>query len=150
MSASAAPTWFDVAAILLILAGGGHALVALIDTVRPRWFAPNDDAVRSAMERTGMRFRDPFPGDGERPSLWTFWLGFNVSHGLGVFSFGLVCLLISASDYDLIAQVDGLRLLTVAIPAVYFAVALRYWFNAVMLLAGSATACFAVAALLSA
>lgn len=149
MSAGAAPTWFDVGAILVVVAGGLHALVALLDTVRPRWFAPIDGAVRSAMESTGMRFRRPFPGDEARPSMWSFWLGFNVSHGLGVCAFGLLCLLVSGYDYGLVGRIDGLRPFTIAVPAAYFAIALRYWFNGVMLLTGAATACFAVAAVLA-
>lgn len=37
-----------------------------------------------------------------------------------------------------------------AVAAAYFATALRYWFNAVRVLTGAATVCFAMAALLSA
>jgi len=149
MSADTAQAWFDAGAMLFVLAGGGHALLTLLDTVRPHWFAPNDGSAQTAMERTGMRFRRPFPGDGERPSLWSFWLGFNASHGLGAFAFGLLCLLISVHDYHLVGRIDALRPLTVAVSAAYFAIALRYWFNGVMLLTGAATACFAIAAVLS-
>lgn len=61
MNAGAAPAWFDAGAIVFMLAGGLHVLLTLLDTVRPRWFAPNDGAVKSAMEATGMRFRRPVP-----------------------------------------------------------------------------------------
>lgn len=144
-----AHTWFTIAAILIMAAGGGHALLALIDTVRPTWFTPIDDSVRSAMDGTGMRFRRPFPGPEARPSMWSFWLGFNVSHGLGAFTFGLLCLLIGNYDFELVTRIDAMRPVTIAISAAYFAVALRYWFNAVMLLTGAATACFTIAAVLS-
>jgi hypothetical protein len=149
VSSGAAPTWFDVGAIVFMAAGGGHALLALLDTVRPTWFAPIDSSVKSVMEGTGMRFRRPFPGDESRPSMWSFWLGFNVSHGLGAFAFGLFCLLISTYDFKLIERIDAIRPLTIAVSAAYFAVALRYWFNGVMILTGVATACFTVAAVLS-
>jgi hypothetical protein len=147
---AAAQTWFIAGAIIIILAGGGHAILSLLDTLRPRWFTPIDDSVRSDMEGTGMRFRRPFPGDEATPSIWTFWLGFNVSHGLGAFTFGLLCLLIAIDDFELVKQIDGLWPLTVAIAAAYFAIALRYWFNAVRVLTGAATVCFAMAAVLSA
>jgi hypothetical protein len=150
VNAGAAPAWFDAGAILFILAGGLHAVLALLDTIRPRWFAPIDRSVQSAMERTGMRFRRPFPGDEARPSMWSFWLGFNVSHGLGAFAFGLLCLLISTHDYGLIERIDALRPLTITVSAAYFGIALRYWFNGVVLLTGTATVCFAVAAVLTA
>lgn len=87
---------FTAGAAIFAAAGAGHGLLALADTVRPRWFAPDDDAVRRAMDGTGMRFRQPFP-----------------------------------------------------VAAAYFAIAVRYWFGAIMLMTGSATALFAAAALLS-
>lgn len=146
----AAQTWFTAGAIVFMIAGGGHALLALVDTVRPTWFTPIDDSVRSVMDGTGMRFRRPFPGKEARPSMWSFWLGFNVSHGLGAFSFGLLCLLIGSYDFELVAHIDAMQPLTIAVSAAYFGVALRYWFNGVMILTGAATACFTIAAVLSA
>lgn len=140
---------FTAGAAIFAAAGAGHGLLALTDTVRPRWFAPDDDAVRRAMDGTGMRFRQPFPGDGARPSLWSFWLGFNVSHGLGAFAFGLLCVLIAAHDFALIEHTAALRWFPVAVAAAYFAIAVRYWFGAIMLMTGTATALFAAAALLS-
>lgn len=146
---STAQICFTAGAAIFVAAGGAHGLLALADTVRPTWFAPNDDEVRRAMEGTGMRFRRPFPGDGARPSLWSFWLGFNVSHGLGAFAFGLLCLLLAAHDFSFASQIRGLMPITVAVAASYFAIAVRYWFGAIMLMTGAATALFAAAALLS-
>lgn len=142
-------TWLAVGAILFIAAGGAHALLALIDTVRPTWFTPIDDSVRSVMDGTGVRFRRPFPGNEARPSIWSAWLGFNVSHGLGAVTFGLFSLLISSYDFGLYTRIDAMWPLTVVVSAAYFAIALRYWFNGVMLLTGAATACFTVAAVLA-
>lgn len=144
----AAQTWFTAGAVVFILAGGLHALLTLVDTVRPTWFAPIDDSVKSVMEGTGMRFRRLFPGDAARPSMWSLWLGFNVSHGLGAFSVGLLCLLISKYDFNLVERIDAIRPFTIAVSAAYFAIALRYWFYAVAILTGVATLSFTVAAVL--
>lgn len=149
MDAGAAQTWFAAGAALFVLAGGGHAVLSLLDTFRPRWFTPIDDSVRPVMKSTGMRFRRPFPGAVDDPSIWTFWLGFNVSHGLGALAFGLLCLAVSLEDFDLVKSIDALRPLTIAVAAAYFAIALRYWFNAVRILTGTATGCFVIAAVLS-
>lgn len=146
MSASAAQTWFIAGAIVFMVAGGGHLLLTLFDTVRPTWFAPNDASVERAMEGTGMRFRRMFPGDGERPSLWSFWLGLNASHGLGACAFGLMCLLIGEHDFALVERVDAIRWVPIAVAAGYLAIAWRYWFWLIRIVAGAATVCFAVAA----
>jgi hypothetical protein len=143
-----AETWFIAGTAILMAAGGGHALVALLDMVRPTFFTPIDDSVRSAMERTGFRFRRLFPRANDvSPTMWRLWLGFNASHGLGVFSFGLVCLLIAVHDYTLVERIGALQPLTIAFPAVYFVIAIRYWFYGPALVTVGACACFTAAAL---
>jgi hypothetical protein len=150
VSSGTAQAWFIAGAIVFMLAGGLHALGALLDTIRPTFFAPIEDSVKAAMKGTGMRFRQPFPGDADRQSMWRFWLGFNVSHGLGAFTFGLFSLLIAAYGFKLVDRIDGIRPLTIAVSATYFAISLRYWFYAVAIITGVATVCFVVAAGLSA
>lgn len=150
MSSSAAQTWFVAGAIPLMVAGGAHVIGAVLDAVRPTFFTPIDDSVRLAMKESGMQFRAPFPGDPAAPSIWKLWLGFNLSHGLGVFAFGLLCLLIGTHDFDLVGQIGGLRALTIAVPAAYFAISLFFWFYATTLIGAVATICFAVSALLAA
>jgi hypothetical protein len=91
-------------------------------------------------------------GCGDRdvtPTMWRLWLGFNASHGFGVFTFGLACLLIAVHDYTLVERIDGFQSLTIAFPAVYFVIALRYWFYAVGLVTVGVFACFTLAALAS-
>jgi hypothetical protein len=146
----AAQASFIAGAIVFMVAGGLHALGALLDTVRPTFFAPVEDPVIPVMEGIGMRFRRLFPGDPARPSMWRFWLGFNVSHGLGAFTFGSFSLLIAACDFKLVDRIDAIRPLTIAVSAAYLAISLRYWFYAVVIITGAATACFIVSAVLSA
>jgi hypothetical protein len=81
--------------------------------------------------------------------MWNAWLGFNISHGLGVFAFGLLCLLIAANDFELIQRVDAIRALTVAVSAAYFVVAMRFWFYGPAVITGASTVCFTVAAVLA-
>jgi hypothetical protein len=150
VNSGAAQVWFIAGAIVFMVAGGLHALLTLLDTVRPTFFAPIEESVRPVMEGTGMRFRRLFPGDVARPSMWRFWLGFNVSHGLGAFTFGLFSLLIAAYDFKLVDRIDAIRPVTIAVSAAYLAISLRYWFYGVVVITGAATACFIVAAVLSA
>ena len=150
MSTSAAQAWFIAGTIPFMLAGGVHALATLLDVFRPTYFAPSDRSVLPALEGTGIRFRQLFPGgSGARPSMWSAWLGFNISHGLGLFTFGLFCLLIGAYDFDLVAEVDGVRPLTIAVSVAYLALALRFWFYVPAITIGAGTACLVVATALS-
>jgi hypothetical protein len=144
-----AQAWFIAGTIPMMLAGGGHVVLTVFDAVRPTFLTPIEDSVRPQMKGTGMRFRALFPGDGATPSLWRFWLGFNLSHGLGVLAFGLLCLLIAAHDFDLVERISGLRALTIAIPAAYLTISFIFWFYLTSLVAVVATVCFTVSAVVA-
>jgi hypothetical protein len=145
VNADAAQAWFIAGALVFMVAGGLHVVLTLVDTVRPRYFAPKDRAIKPAVEGTSIRF-----GGTRAPSMWSAWLGFNISHGLGVFTVGLLCLLIATHDFDLVERIDAIRPVMIAFSAVYLAVSLRFWFWGATLVTGTATVCFTVAALLSA
>lgn len=144
VSVGAAQRWFIAGTVPLILAGGLHVVYTLIDTVRPTFFAPRDRSLVPALEGTRMRF-----GGDAAPSMWRAWLGFNISHGLGVFSFGLLCLLIATYDFTLVEHIDAIRPLTILFSGTYLVVSLRFWFYAPTIITGVSTVCFVVAAALS-
>ena len=151
MNSGSAQAWFIAGTIPLILAGGLHALAALLDTVRPTFFAPIEGSAKPVVEGTGIRLRRMFPGgNSARPSMWSVWLGIHITHGLGVFTFGLLCLLIATHDFKLVESIDAIRPLTIAFSAAYLALSLRLWFYGPVIITGVATACFTVAAVLSA
>jgi len=150
VSTSVAQPLFIAGTIPFMLAGGIHALATLLDTVRPTFFAPIERSVLPALEGTGIRFREIFPGgSGATPSMWRAWLGFNISHGLGLFTFGLLCLLIGTYDFDLVEDIDAIRPFTIAVSAAYLALSLRFWFYVPTITIGVGTACLAVASVLS-
>ncbi len=150
VNAGAAQAWFIAGTIPFIVAGGAHVLATLVDTVRPTFFAPIDGSAKPVMEGTGIRLVRMFGGTGARPPMWRVWLGIHISHGLGVFTFGLLCLLIATHDFELVERIDAIRPLTIAFSAAYLALSLRFWFYGPAILTGTATACFTVATVLSA
>jgi hypothetical protein len=149
MNAGAAQAWFIAGTIPLMLAGGGHALATLVDTVRPTFFTPLENAAKTAVEGTGVRLVRMFGVGGARPSMWKMWLGIHISHGLGVFTFGLLCLLIATHDFSLVERVDAIRPLTIAFSAAYLALSLRFWFYGPAIVTGTSTMCFIIATVLS-
>jgi hypothetical protein len=151
VNSGAAQAWFIAGTIPLMLGGGLHALATLLDTVRPTFFTPIERSVKPVVEGTGIRLRRMFPGgSGATPSMWRVWLGIHISHGLGVFTFGLLCLLIATHDFKLVERIDAIRPLTIAFSAAYLALSLRFWFYGPAILTGTATACFTIATVLSA
>ena len=150
MSIGAAETWFIAGTIPLMLAGGIHALATLVDTVRPTFFAPVERSALTALKGTGVRFRGLFPGgSGAPPSMWRAWLGFNISHGLGAFSFGLLCLIMASHNFELVEQSSAIRALTIAVAVAYLALSLRFWFFVPALTFGVGAVCFSVAGALA-
>jgi hypothetical protein len=144
VNAGAAQAWFIAGTVPCIFAGGLHAALTVVDTARPTYFAPRDRSVKPAMERTQIRFAGR-----SAPTMWRAWLGFNISHGLGVFTFGLLCLLLATYDFSIVERVDAIRPLTIAFGATYFVIAARFWFWGPVVLTGVATLCFSVATVLS-
>jgi hypothetical protein len=148
-SSNAAQLWFIAGMVPLLIAGGGHALLTLVDTIRPTYFAPQARSLKSDLEGTGIRFRRLVPGgDVARPSMWRAWLGFNISHGLGLFAFALLALLVALEEPGLLERAAEIPIAATAVAVTYLAVALRFWFWLPVLVTAIPTACFAIATLL--
>jgi hypothetical protein len=149
VSSGAAQAWFIAGTIPLMVAGAAHVVGTLIDTVRPTFFTPVEPSVRPVTEGTGIELVRMFGGSGARPSMWRVWLGIHISHGIGVFAFALLCLLIAAHDFGLVEDIAAIRPLTIAFGAVYVVLSLRFWFYGPLLITSTSTACFTVATVLS-
>jgi hypothetical protein len=120
---------------IFALMGILHGLVAVIDVFRPRQFTPVDDSVQLAMKSTNVRFLKA------RASMWDAWLGFNISHSLGLFVFGgaIVWLGLSIAHIEIAKSV---LFIPVVIGLIYFFLSVRFWFYAPTLASAVATACF--------
>lgn len=123
-----------VGGAIFVLMGVVHGALALADIVRPRWFTPADDAVRVAMRSTTVRFLDA------RACVWDAWLGFNISHSLGMLLFGAAALATGVQGAPPAAAA-----VAAGVGAIYVALSLRFWFWAPAAASIAATACFAVA-----
>jgi hypothetical protein len=109
------------AGTLILLMGSGHFALTLRDVWKPSAFTPADDSVRLAMQRSQLRFNS-------RINLWDSWLGFNLSHSMGAMMFGGALLFAALAHLDAFLHSPLLQMAALLIPAVYLAVALRFWF----------------------
>lgn len=133
--------FFIFGAVPFILLGAIHILYSLRDVWTPRKLTPYDDSVRVSMQKSTLALT-------KQTTMWRAWLGFNISHGIGVLFFGLVYLILALTDIVLLSKVTLLPLLALAVSASYFVLSVKYWFHIPAIGSGIGAACFLIALVL--
>jgi len=123
-----------VAASIFVLMGALHGMWTLRDLGRPRYFTPTDDAVRVAMQGARLALNP-------RANVWQAWLGFNLSHSLGLVVFGGVLLVFAVHDSSAFAMSGLAQAGAVVVAVAYFVLAIRFWFWGPALGSGIALLC---------
>ena len=123
--------------LVILVMGTLHGVLTLRDVVTPRSFTPTDDAVRLAMQGARVAFD-------RRLNLWKAWLGFNLSHSLGVVLFG-GCLLFASAHFAAFATSYFLQAVCIGFAAAYFVVSLRFWFRGPVIGSGFSLICILAA-----
>ena len=126
------------AGAIYLMLGSGHGALTLVDVMRPQTFTPVDDNVRIAMQGVPIRLHP-------HTDLWRAWLGFNLSHSMGVVLFGAVLIAIGLTGVT--AYLDHLawQIGTILFSLTYVVVAHWFWFWIPALGSGAATVCLLVA-----
>jgi hypothetical protein len=132
--------FFLVGAALFALLGVGHGVLTLRDLRAPRSFTPIDDSLRRAMAEAPLRFAP-------QTTMWKAWLGFNLSHSLGLVIFGTFLGALAFRDFGVVAESVFLQSGAVIAGLIYVVLAVRFWFWAPAVLSGVGTLCFVVSAL---
>jgi hypothetical protein len=133
---------FLVGSALFTILGLAHAVLTIRDLRTPRSFAPTDDNVRLAMIGARLRLAP-------QTTIWAAWLGFNLSHSLGLVVFGGLLTGIAWRDFDFVAHGEFLKGSSIVVAALYFWMAIRFWFWLPATLSGAGAACFVLSALSS-
>jgi hypothetical protein len=124
------------ASIFLIL-GMFHGVLTLQDLRNPRTFTPPDEALRQAMENSSIAINP-------QTNLWKAWLGFNLSHSLGLVMFGGTFVAIGLFDFGMFAHSYWLQSCVLFISVAYLIMSLKFWFDKPAIGSGIALACFVV------
>ena len=137
-----------VGAGIILLLGTGHGVLTLLDTIEPRYFTPTDESVRTAMEgvRTAMQRGKPVTS---KTNLWRSWLGFNLSHSLGIIVLGGALLVFALQHFTAFAQSALIQCSAAGIASAYLIIAIQFWYWAPALGFGVALACIITAAVLA-
>ena len=131
-----------VGSSISVLLGAIHGVLTLTDLGHPRSFTPVDATLRLAMQQSSIALHP-------RINLWQAWLGFNLSHSLGLLMFGGAFLYIGIRHSSLFAQSVPLQGCAILISAAYLVMSLQFWYSRPAIGWGIATACFVLAAGLS-
>lgn len=132
---------FISGAVPFLLLGILHIVYTVMDELRPRRLAPRDRDLIECM-RTGTLILT------KETTVWRAWIGFNLSHGLGVVLFSGALVHMAAWHFEPVRTTAPEVLIAApVIAAIYFGLSLRYWFSvpaigsglgASLLLAGAA------------
>jgi hypothetical protein len=130
--------WLIVGGSLFGFLGLLHALYTLADISHPRRLVPDNAAVMQAMSASGVRLA------GGGTTMWRTWVGLNFSHSLGVVMFSFGCIAVGLSLGSL-ALPKAALLVPVAIGAIYFLLAVLYWFRVPAIGVAAGTLCLIIA-----
>jgi hypothetical protein len=84
--------------------------------------SPSDPQLAEAMTRSGLRLT-------RRTDMWRAWVGFNLSHGLGVLVFALFVVVTGRSPAVFATEAHIGIPFAFGVSAVYLWLARRYWFR---------------------
>ena len=127
---------------IFVLLGAAHGVLTLQDLGNPRNFTPRDAELRTAMQQSSVAFHPKI-------NLWQAWMGFNLSHSLGLVMFGGTFLYVGVFHSLLFSQSPLLQGCSILIPAAYLAMSLKFWFSKPAIYTGISMGCFILASALS-
>lgn len=110
---------------VLLLLGLAHAIYTLQSSPAGGPMAPTDGDVRAAMAVPGALGLAP----NVETTLWRAWVGFNLSHALGIVAVSLTIAIPALVDFGAALDHTGWLVLALALPPVYLLISVRYWFR---------------------
>ena len=113
---------YTLGAVPFIFLGLLHTIYSLMDDHKPFKIVPRKKTVIEAMKGSTLVLT-------KETTVWRAWIGFNISHGLGVSMFGALYFYLSAFHYQTFMALGPLPWLAPVIAAIYFILARRYWFS---------------------
>jgi len=140
----------QIAIRILVIAGASvflflgtlHATLTVRDLRHPRAFTPRDPALRLAMQQSSI---------GLHPSinLWKAWLGFNLTHSLGLVLFGGALLHVGLFEPHVFAASALVQAVAVLVSASYVGLSVTFFFRNPAVGSAIGLGCFLAASALS-
>lgn len=127
---------------VLATLGTLHLVYSLLDLVEPKRFAPTDANLLEALMSTRIRLHR---------NVRTFWLsyiGFNVSHSVGILAFAGVYVSLTIVSPDTVFELP-LVLIMLMVSLAYVAMSWLFWFAVPLAGSGLSTTLFLAAVILN-
>ena len=134
---------YGLGAVPFLLLGLLHTAFALLDANHPRRIVPRDPDLIAKMRSAPLAIT-------RETDMWRAWIGFNISHGIGVTVFGATFLLLAVVYPAVLAELTPVRWAAPVIGACYLALSAKYWFRIPLVGTALGTATFASGAILGA
>ena len=128
---------FLIGALPFIVFGLLHAAATPQTPAHAKGLSPRDPTVRDAMAHDTILLT-------RRTTVWLAWVGFNLSHSLGLLLIGVVVVLIGRTSASFQAQAAAFLPLAVLMSATYLVLGVRYWFRTPIIGISLASVCFLV------
>jgi hypothetical protein len=126
---------FLVGGLVLLLMGTVHVVLTPQRPGERKGLSPVEPAVEDSMARARTHLSD-------RMDMWRAWVGFNLSHSLGVSLLGLTVLLVGRTSASFALNAAVFLPLAVMVSFAYLGLAVVYWYRAPVVGVGLAVALF--------
>lgn len=110
-----------MAAYVFLVMGVAHGALTLGDLKRPKAFTPRDASVRQVMQQSSIALHPAI-------NLWKAWLGFSMTHSLGLALFGGGFLYVGLFEPNAFATSWLLQVVAVLVSAIYLVVSIKFFF----------------------
>ena len=113
---------FIAGCIPFLVLGALHTLYTIADTFHPKKLVPYKPEVAAAMKATTLALT-------KETDMWRAWVGFNISHGVGLLFFSCIYLYLAIIHMTMLS--GSIVLLTGAplVALIYLILSKKYWFS---------------------
>jgi len=120
---------------------GGLGIIHLIYTLWANKFDPTQKSVIKSMQESTLVITN-------ETTMWKAWIGFNISHSLGLIVIAMLYLVMASFQLDFLLKEVWLLILAVVTSFIYLLLAKEYWFKIPKGLFLISFMCFVIALLL--
>jgi hypothetical protein len=99
-----------------------HTAYTIADIYNPQKLIPHKSGVMGLMKESTLALT-------KETDMWRAWVGFNISHGIGLLLFSIIYLYLSILHISFLENSQFLLSVAPVIALIYFILSKKYWFS---------------------